>query len=231
MKKDLEEKIILKNSYSVLTTEDSNPNKDTFEPQISSNQDNIRNIKRTKKTNKKVIGPKKACIISDSICKPINMIKFGKLSRYPNNIKRAFPGITATHLKHLIKPIVLEDNPTTIIISAGTNDITKSSFKTGEEIFNGIMECVEECETNGVKNIYVSGLTCRPAYQEKVNIINNFIRENAHLKNYTYIDNANIKARHLWKDKLHHNIEGTNILENNFLQAIHTCLSYESIWD
>ena len=38
---------------------------------------------------------------------------------------------------------------------------------------------------------------------------------------YIFIDNQNIvKEKHLWKDKMHLNRDGLNILANNFIESL-----------
>ena len=82
------------------------------------------------------------------------------------------------------------------------------------------MEIVNKCHNYGVNEIFVSGLTCRPAYQVKVNKINKLLREYARSYDYMYIDNSDIGKRHLWKDFLHLNDQGMTNLACNFLDSL-----------
>ena len=112
-----------------------------------------------------------------------------------------------------------------IVINIGTNNLTKKSQtenETVEEIFN----IVKKCHKYGVNEIFISGLTCRPAYQTKVDAINKLLKLNAGKYNYIFIDNSDIQERHLWKDKLHLNEQGTINLACNILDFLNHKVDY-----
>ena len=60
----------------------------------------------------------------------------------------------------------------------------------------------------------------RRNFQHQVNTINDILRKNVHNYNYTFIDNSNIQQQHLQKDGLHLRFEGSDILGNNFIDAL-----------
>ena len=82
------------------------------------------------------------------------------------------------------------------------------------------MKIVEKCHHYGVNEIFVSGLTIRPYYQDKIKELNNLLKANEQEFNYKFIDNSDIVERHLWKDNLHLNEQGTINLACNFLDAL-----------
>ena len=43
------------------------------------------------------------------------------------------------------------------------------------------------------------------------------VKANETYRGFTFIDNLNITSRHLWKDRIHLNDQGTIILMNNFI--------------
>ena len=115
------------------------------------------------------------------------------------------------------------------IIHVRTNNITKKN-QTEVEMFNEIMEVVKTCKNSGVNAIYISSLTRRPRYQEKLHSINRLLSQNAdRLENY-FIDNRNIKANHLWRDNLHLNDQGIGILARNFVEIVNRMFTYNSTW-
>ena len=88
------------------------------------------------------------------------------------------------------------------------------------------MDIVTECSTGGINEIYVSSITCNPRHQARVNSINNPFSSNAYTYNFQFIDNSNVKPHHLWKDKIHHDIEGTRTLATNFIEYINRSFMY-----
>ena len=75
------------------------------------------------------------------------------------------------------------------------NIISKHSSMNKEiDIVNTILKTVDLCYRNGVTNVYVSGITCREEYQEKIDKINELLKNGTRGMNYTFIDNGNINA-------------------------------------
>ena len=103
-----------------------------------------------------------------------------------------------------------------MIIVVGTNNLTKSNQSTQETV-NEIINIVETCQNAGVNDVFVSGLTCRPQFQAKINDINEQLARKATQYNYEFIDNYCVLRNHLKRDDVHVNEEGMSILKNNFL--------------
>ena len=144
----------------------------------------LRNV-ATKLTKRKIL------ILSASITKPINMVKFNEEITNGYAVKRAYGGATTTRLKHYVKGDLAVDKPDTIIINGGTNNFTKTSLS-DEEIVDEICEIVDICRQYGIKSIFVSSITCRPEFQRRVDAINKLLKEKAIKYNYEFIDNARI---------------------------------------
>ena len=162
---------------------------------------------------------KKTLIIGASLIKHIKMGEFNKHIKNGYAIKRSYPGI---HW-HIISSFI-DYKPDSVIINIGTNNLTKKRLQREEEICADILKIVEKCQEYGVNEIYVSGLTCRPKFQEKIEKINGILRVNANTHDYTFIDNSNITRNHLRDDGLHLLEKGNILLANNFL-------SYLNYWD
>ena len=141
---------------------------------------------------------RKLCIYADSIVKKVDMVNFSEDCKHKMSLKRAFPGCTASQLKHWIKPSLEEDTPDIAITHVGTNNLTKKKQSEVDTV-NEIIEVIKECRNGGVNEIYVSGLICRPLYQDKINAINRLLSIYADKYDYYYIDNSNIKQ--LWKEQ------------------------------
>ena len=117
-------------------------------------------------------------------------------------------------------PTLIKDSPDTGIIHTGTSDLRN---KENAEIIKNITDIAEICE-HGV-NIFVSAITFREQFNEKVSTINHFLQHSTH--NFTLIENDNITREHIWKDKFHLNTHGTINIGNNFINTLtdlHTSL-------
>ena len=78
-----------------------------------------------KNVAKSINKEKKIAIVSASITKPINMNKLNESIVNGYAVKRAFGGATASQLNYYIHATLNEDKPGTVIIDAGTNNLTK----------------------------------------------------------------------------------------------------------
>ena len=162
---------------------------------------------------------KKTCIIGGSIIKRIDMKEFNYYLENGKAIKRSFPGATASQINYYIEEVLNEETPDKMLINIGTNNLTHKD-QTEEETAKEIWTIVNKCHEYGVNHIFVSGLTCRPTYQRNIDEINKLLYNNAGRYGYTFIDNSDIERRHLWKDQLHLNDQGTINLACNFLDSL-----------
>ena len=157
-----------------------------------------------KNVAKSINREKKIAIVSASITKAINMNKLNESIGNGYAVKRAFGGATASRLNYYIHATLNEGKPDTVIIDAGTNNLTKKN-QTAEEITTEIIEIVMTCKSRGVNTIFVSSITCRPLHQIKTNQINEVLKHHAEIYDYEFIDNSCIRNEHLRKDGVHLN--------------------------
>ena len=147
------------------------------------------------------------------------MIEFNKFMKQGAAIKRSFSGAIASQLNYYLKEVLKEEDLDRIVINIGTNNLTKKR-QSEQEIANEIFQVVEKCHDHGINEIFVSGITCRPRYQNKIDNINKLLKDNTREYNYSFIDNSDIQEKHLWKDKLHLNEQGMINLACIFLDAL-----------
>ena len=135
-------------------------------------------------------------------------------------------------VNHFVKASLNDDRPDKIIICGGTNNLTKKK-QSPLEIANEIIEIVETCRSNGVKEIYVSSLICRPFYQKQINEVNKILKHYSGIYKFIYIDNYAIKEVHLWKDNIQLNTDGIYKLANNYICHLNrpSLLPLENIWN
>ena len=92
---------------------------------------------------------KKVCIFGASLLQPINMREFNKYLDNQHAVRGSFPGATAAKLNYYMKPTIEEEQPDTVILNIGTNNITKSRQSEAETV-NEILCIVKECREMGV---------------------------------------------------------------------------------
>ena len=160
---------------------------------------------------------KKCAILSDSICRRINMKILNEHIKRGYAIRKTYIGASPQELEHyMIKPIV-DENPDSCVINIGINKIGKEDPK---EIVKNILKCVKKCREYGIQDIMVSSLTFRPNFQAQIHEVNSLLFEKSNELNFFFIDNDNIRANHIWRDNLHLNDMGRDILANNIINAI-----------
>ena len=173
--------------------------------------------------------PNKIVIISDSMTNPIDMVKFNELLDNGCAVKRAYGGKTASFLNHCAYASIMEDKPNTMIICAGTNNLTERK-QSAEQIALEIMKIVKTCHDGGVNKVLVSSITCRPSHQTKIDEINELLQHYASIYDFQYIYNSYIQSRHL-SGNVHLNNDGINMLANNFLAQLNRkSIPFHSFW-
>ena len=146
-------------------------------------------------------------------------------------VKRAHGGATASQLSYYALATLNEDKPDTIIVSAGTNNLSKRWWKTEEDIVNEVLYIVHTCRRNHVRNICVSSIIYRPKYQAKIDKLNELLQYDAGTFNYVFINNSGIGEHHLNRDGVHLNRAGVCIFANHFLTHLNRpSPPYDRIW-
>ena len=163
---------------------------------------------------------KKVCLFGASILQRINIKEFNYMLKDKTAIKECHSGATASKTSHYIKPTLEDENPDVVMINIGTDNLTKKKWQTDEDIAHEIIQIVEDCRKMGINEVYVSGLTVRRGFYNRINLINEILQKKAGECFYTFIDNSNIQNHHLRNDGLHLEYEGTCLLANNLIDAL-----------
>ena len=143
--------------------------------------------------------------------------------------KRYHGGETVSRLSYCIEDVLNEDLPDRVVLCMGTNNLTgkkQSEIETAKEI----SDLVEKCLNSGANDVYVAGLTPRPCFQEKIDIINKILEHTATTNNYEFIDNSNITRKHLRRDELHLNKDGEILLARNILKVLNARSIYDDFF-
>jgi len=160
---------------------------------------------------------KPVVLIGDSMIKHIEP---KKLSRKPVN-KHTYPGKTPVEIAQAIEHINVPNEPSHVIIHAGTNDLPLQSEETCTQ---NIIHLVQTAKQKFPRaKIAVSGVINRDDIdvQTKVNAVNTDLKNNSQLLNYVFIDNSKIDTEScLNGSKLHLNIKGSAVLASTFIRFI-----------
>ena len=140
---------------------------------------------------------------------------------------QCFPGATSNQLLHYLDVNLHDNNTESVILHVGVNDVLQDCTETNINSFiNNFQEMAKKCRSYNVKNVFISGIV----YTERVNVktLENIYDKVVSLcskLNLRYIDNRNINANHLFKDRLHLMESGKTILANNFISNWNNFLS------
>ena len=108
-----------------------------------------------------------------------------------------------------------------IIISNDINNQTKDRTNT-EKQTGDIINIGKSCIDLGVKEVVISSILRKKniALTRLIRLANDSLREECVLNGFDFISNDNISRTHLWKDGIHLEDLGTNILAGNFVDFL-----------
>ena len=147
-----------------------------------------------------------------------------EFNRFIKNSKAkmfSFPGASSHQMLHYLD-VHLEDRQINTI-----NDILKDR---NQSSIDGFLQNIKNMSLKrtkfGVKNIFISGLVYKTRINigilEKIHVvIQNFCQEYG----WFYVDNRNIRGKHLYKDGLHQMEEGKIILARNLIFCLNKARS------
>ena len=181
---------------------------------------------------------KKVVLFSDSIC---NRFSEWKMNSKTNNCtikKKSFPGATALDLaEHHVHPYLKRNSPDTALIHVGANDILQLGDKDGgitgevvDTICTNILTCGMVCKQYGINTVCISSIL--PGQSKKFKLsaifINNKLESMCREVGFDFLSNKNIiyeKPSKLYdglfyKDGLHLNDDGRDILMGNFIEYL-----------
>ena len=173
---------------------------------------------------------KKTTIVADSMCKSIRVKDFNKQldPDIDQVLINKYPAAHTKQILHYSNYTLTNDKPDTLIVMAGTNDVSYDS-KNGnepdpEEIANRIMEIGRNARKYGVTRIFINSLIKREGYfyNRIIARINLLLRLKCNSEKNYFIDNCDISVHNLY-DGLHLNNDGNKIFMRNLLNC---CDSY-----
>ena len=106
----------------------------------------------------------------------------------------------------------------------GTNDIL--NIEADKDLMaKSVIDIAKELVRFGVKDVFASSVTVHIRRSSVfISVVKNILQGKCAMHQFRFIGNLNVKKEHLWKDGLHMNWSGKNLLMNNFLQSLHNFL-------
>ena len=104
----------------------------------------------------------------------------------------------------------------------GTNDILNGE---GDKdlITESVIDIAKERVRLGVKDVFVSSVMVNTRRSSSfISAVNNILQDKSATHQFHFFNNSNIKKEHLWKDGLHLNRSGKDLLMNNFLRSLNS---------
>ena len=131
-----------------------------------------------------------------------------------------------------ILPTLHEDHSDVSLLHIVSNDINnqrKDRINT-EKLKGDIINTVKSYVNFGVKKVLISSILPNKniALTRLMQRMNNSLREQCILNRFGFISNDNISRTHLWKDGIHLEDLGTNILAGNFVDFLKSFILIKS---
>ena len=160
---------------------------------------------------------RKILLLSDSILGRIQLYKLNKELKGGRAIRKYFPGASPNDIANFCPHILKKEKFDVVVIHAGTNSLLNDDII---DIANELFNIVKVCFDNGVKEVLVSGVTFRYNLMSKITQLNNHIESKKQTYGFRFINNDNINANDIWRDKIHLSESGIVKIANNIIDAI-----------
>jgi len=187
---------------------------------------------------------KNIMIYSDSICNRMSKWELNKKATESGIDcqinKKPFVGATSEdlHTYHML-PTLKNNTPDEVIIQVGVNDIKQLADKDGSMssevigiISNNIIQCGQVAKSHGVNHVCISAvLPVRgKKFQQTISHINYWLENLCKREGFNFITNTNIVFNEatpvdeglFYKDGLHLNAAGRQVLMDNFIEYLNT---------
>ena len=206
------------------TTEDWNETENGGQKEICPNNNISRNITyRENLQGEAARNIRKIGIIGDNHIRRLNKRHFNEKI----NGKVYFNVFWSANIKrvhHFIQPTLHEDKPYTKLIYIGSNDIIPSKQRdlNVNDVVQIIIDTGLYCRECDVKDVIISSILVKPNFYltKIIRQIDYLLSEYCVSNNFHYLTNDNISRQNLWKDGIHLNNVGNNILAENFISYV-----------
>ena len=118
----------------------------------------------------------------------------------------------------------MDDKPDAVIIHVGTNDILTNANH--EEIARNIIKIGLNCKNHGVNDVVISSVLVKknPNLNALIRRVSYLLGDLCSMHSFGYICNDPNTTEYIWKDGIHLQDLGTNILSFNFIKFVNSFL-------
>ena len=138
--------------------------------------------------------------------------------------RKYFPGASAAEIAEYVVSILKKDKLDAIVIQAGCNSLPNKEVGA---IADDIFEIVNLCHEHGVNDIFVSGITHRYFYANKVRELNEYLNQHSAAFEFNFINNDDILPADIINDGIHLNLMGLYKIARNIIKSINALSNYE----
>ena len=137
---------------------------------------------------------------------------------------RSFSGANSKQLDLYIIPTPVDDKSDAILLHVGTNNILSNANDT--EIANNIIIIGLNYKSHGFSKVLISSILVNknPKLNPVIRRVNNQVRELCEINGFLFINNDMVTTDYLWRDGIHLQDIGANILSGNFYQVLNNFL-------
>ena len=155
-------------------------------------------------------------MFTDTIPKGIRIREFNSFIKNGKSKMVSFLGVNEILL--YLDVHLTNSSADAVILHVGVNDLLEDNSQLKKEnLGNNLRSMVEKFHTFGIKNVFISGLVYTTIGLPVLERTHEMISHLCNKLGICYVDNRNIRMKHLWKDGLHLVESGKVILANNFL--------------
>lgn len=168
----------------------------------------------------------KAYVVGDSHVKRLSKGIINHFVKEKNVFLKYFYGATTKRIKHHILPTLHDDEPESVVIHAGTNDIVDGNcvnIVRPLELSKNIIEIGKLCKDFGVKHIAISGILPRKDVESQkiIDEVNSSLDSMCQFYNFTFLNPVhNINNKFLAPDGTHLSDIGTRFLGDNIIDYL-----------
>ena len=133
---------------------------------------------------------------------------------------RSFSGANSNQLDHYIIPTLVEGKPDVVLLRVGTNDILSNANDT--ELTNNIITIGLNCKNHGDSKVFISSILIKKNLKLNpvIRRVKDQLRKFCEINGFLFINNDMITTDHLWRDGIHLQDIGTNILSRISYQVL-----------
>ena len=123
---------------------------------------------------------------------------------------KCFSSSYTKQLNYYANPTLVDEQPNTVIVHIGSNDITKFNYSK-VDVEDLAQSVGKKCKSYGVNNIAISSILVRKNHEvnEVTKKVNNLLKTLCLEQCFTFICNSAVARETLWRDGLHLTNEGT----------------------